>query len=123
MGYGCRPGDPFCAVTDRRLASMLTVTAWGRLLHLVVTQGHAQPALLSLGGPRRVDPCLLIVTVLTASSLAYLLSRLGHFYRTRSDHRTSRAVLGRFYDTTTPALTTIVPSTRRMPRSSRTGRG
>ena len=53
---------------------------------------------------------LVIVTVLTASSLAYLLSRLGFFYRTRSHHRASRAVLERFYDIATPTLTTIIPS-------------
>ena len=53
---------------------------------------------------------LLIVTMLTVSALAYLLSRLGFFYRTRTHHRASRAILDRFFDTTTPALTTIIPS-------------
>jgi cellulose synthase/poly-beta-1,6-N-acetylglucosamine synthase-like glycosyltransferase/chitodextrinase len=53
---------------------------------------------------------LLIVSMLTVSALAYLLSRLGFFYRTRTYHRTSRAILDRFFDTTTPAMTTIIPS-------------
>ena len=48
--------------------------------------------------------------IVTASSLAYLLSRLGYFYRTRSHHRTSRAVLERFYDVTSPTLTIGRPS-------------
>ena len=53
---------------------------------------------------------LLIVTMLTVSALGYLMSRLGFFYRTRTHHRASRAVLDQFYDATTPTLTTIIPS-------------
>jgi len=53
---------------------------------------------------------LVIVTFLTASSLAYLLSRLGYMYRSRTHHRANRAELDSFYDHTTPALTAIVPS-------------
>jgi len=53
---------------------------------------------------------LVIVTLLTASSLAYLLSRLGYMYRSRTHHRANRAELDAFYDRTTPALTAIVPS-------------
>jgi cellulose synthase/poly-beta-1,6-N-acetylglucosamine synthase-like glycosyltransferase len=51
-----------------------------------------------------------VVTVLTASALAYLLSRLGFCYRTRSHHRASRAALEHFFDSRAPALTAIVPS-------------
>ena len=53
---------------------------------------------------------LVIVTLLTSSSLAYLLSRLGYMYRSRTHHRANRAELDSFYDHTTPTLTTIVPS-------------
>ena len=53
---------------------------------------------------------LLIVTMLTASALAYLLSRLGFCYRTRSHHRISRAVLDQFFDDRAPTLTAIIPS-------------
>ena len=60
-------------------------------------------------GPRQVL-YLLIVTMLTVSALAYLLARLGFFYRTRTHHRASRAILDQFYDTPTPTLTTIIPS-------------
>lgn len=102
-------------VSDRRLAMgrlaiMLTVTAWiGYFVWWLLKD------LLNQEYSATVDRAesimyLVIVTVLTASSLAYLLSRLGYFYRTRSHHRASRAVLERFYDVTTPTLTTIVPS-------------
>jgi cellulose synthase/poly-beta-1,6-N-acetylglucosamine synthase-like glycosyltransferase/chitodextrinase len=53
---------------------------------------------------------LFIVSLLTVSALAYLLSRLGFFYRTRTHHRASRAILDQFFDTNTPTLTTIIPS-------------
>ena len=53
---------------------------------------------------------LLIVTLLTASSLAYLLSRLGFFYRVRSHHRATRRELEEFFDASAPALTAIIPS-------------
>ena len=102
-------------VSDRRvamgrLAIMVTVTAWVGyfvwwLLKDLLNHQYS-------GAVDRVESILylLIVTLLTASSLAYLLSRLGFCYRTRSHHRTSRAVLERFYDVTSPTLTTIVPS-------------
>lgn len=50
------------------------------------------------------------MTLLTVSALAYLLSRLGFFYRTRTHHPASRAILDQFFDTTMPTLTTIIPS-------------
>ncbi len=53
---------------------------------------------------------LLVVTLPTASALAYLLSRLGFFYRARAHHRASRRELEEFYDTVAPTLTAIVPS-------------
>jgi cellulose synthase/poly-beta-1,6-N-acetylglucosamine synthase-like glycosyltransferase len=61
-------------------------------------------------GGRGVRGPLLIVTLLTVSAVAYLMSRAGFFYRTRTHHRASRAILDQFFDATTPALTTIIPS-------------
>lgn len=53
---------------------------------------------------------LLVVTLPTASAIAYLLTRLGFFYRARSHHRAMRRELEELYDTRTPTLTAIVPS-------------
>jgi cellulose synthase/poly-beta-1,6-N-acetylglucosamine synthase-like glycosyltransferase len=93
-----------------RLAIMVTVSAW-----IAYAVWWLLEDLLNRRYSGTVDRAeaimyLLIVTVLTASSLAYLLSRLGFCYRTRSHHRASRAVLERFYDITAPTLTTIIPS-------------
>ncbi len=95
-----------------RLAIIVTVTAW---LGYVITwffQDFFHP-----GNETAIDRAeavlyLLVVTLLTVSALAYLLSRLGFLYRTRTHHRPSRAVLDQFYDATTPTLTTIIPSYR-----------
>ena len=53
---------------------------------------------------------LLVVTALTCSAIAYLVSRLGFFYRSRAHRRVPRAGLDEFFDSTTPSLTVIVPS-------------
>jgi cellulose synthase/poly-beta-1,6-N-acetylglucosamine synthase-like glycosyltransferase/chitodextrinase len=63
---------------------------------------------------------LLIVTLLTVSALAYLLCRLGFFYRTRTHHRASRASIDQHFDNHTPTLTTIIPSYQEEERVIRT---
>src|ERR1700760_135297 len=102
-------------VSDRRvamgrLAIIVTVAAW-----LVSLATWFFNDFFAAGHESALDRAeevlyLLIVTMLTVSALAYLLSRLGFFYRTRTHHRSSRAILDQFYDTATPSLTTIIPS-------------
>lgn len=53
---------------------------------------------------------LLVVTLLSASSLAYLLCRLGFFYRAKAHRRATRAVLDEFYRKNRPSVTALVPS-------------
>jgi cellulose synthase/poly-beta-1,6-N-acetylglucosamine synthase-like glycosyltransferase/chitodextrinase len=93
-----------------RLAIILTVSAWIAYFVTWLLTDFLNP--LEAGTISRIEAVsyLLIVTVLTASALAYLLSRLGFFYRTRRHHRVSRTILDNFYDTITPTLTTIIPS-------------
>jgi cellulose synthase/poly-beta-1,6-N-acetylglucosamine synthase-like glycosyltransferase len=102
-------------VSDRRLAMgrlaiIVTVTAWVAYFVWWLLADFLNHHYSGSVARAEAISYLLIVSLLTASSLAYLLSRLGFFYRTRSHHRASRAILDRFYDTTTPALTTIIPS-------------
>jgi cellulose synthase/poly-beta-1,6-N-acetylglucosamine synthase-like glycosyltransferase/chitodextrinase len=100
-------------VSDRRvamgrLAVIVTVLAWfGYLVTWFAGDFFGSETLVA-----RAEAVLylFIVTLLTVSALANLLSRLGFFYRTRTHHRASRAVLNHFFDTTTPTLTTIIPS-------------
>ena len=97
-------------VAMARLAIIVTVTAWLGYLITWFFQDFFHPGYESAVDRAESVLYLLIVTLLTVSALAYLLSRLGFFYRTRTHHRASRAILDQFYDTTTPALTTIIPS-------------
>jgi cellulose synthase/poly-beta-1,6-N-acetylglucosamine synthase-like glycosyltransferase/chitodextrinase len=102
-------------VSDRRialarLAIIVTVMAWAGYFVTWLLEDFLNARYSSAVDRAEAITYLLIVTMLTASALAYLLSRLGFCYRTRSHHRASRAVLDQFYDTATPTLTTIVPS-------------
>ncbi len=103
------------AASDRRLAMgrlaiIVTVTAWIGYFITWLLQDFFNPVYSSAVSRTEALLYLLIVTLLTASALAYLLTRLGYFYRTRQHHRANRALLEQFYDTTAPTLTTIVPS-------------
>ncbi len=55
---------------------------------------------------------LVLVTLLALSASAYLLARLGAFYRSRSHRRTPRAQLDSFFQERTPTLTVLIPSYR-----------
>jgi cellulose synthase/poly-beta-1,6-N-acetylglucosamine synthase-like glycosyltransferase/chitodextrinase len=102
-------------VSDRRvamarLAIIVTVTAWAAYVVTWFFDDFFHPGYEYAVARAEAVLYLLIVTMLTISALAYLLSRLGFFYRTRTHHRASRAILDQFFDETTPTLTTIIPS-------------
>jgi cellulose synthase/poly-beta-1,6-N-acetylglucosamine synthase-like glycosyltransferase/chitodextrinase len=102
-------------VSDRRvamarLAIIVTVTAWVAYVVTWFFEDFFHPGYENAVARAEAVLYLLIVTMLTVSALAYLLSRLGFFYRTRTHHRAGRAILDQFFDATTPALTTIIPS-------------
>jgi cellulose synthase/poly-beta-1,6-N-acetylglucosamine synthase-like glycosyltransferase len=97
-------------VAMARLAIIVTVTAWIAYLVDWSFEDFFKPGYETAIDRTEAVLYLLIVTMLTISALAYLMSRLGFFYRTRTHHRAGRAVLDQFFDTTTPTLTTIIPS-------------
>src|SRR5262249_23122247 len=55
---------------------------------------------------------LTVVTLLTASALAYLVARLGFAHRARRHERVPRSTIDSFFSERTPDLTVIVPSYR-----------
>ncbi len=57
----------------------------------------------------------LLISLLTASAMAYLLARLGHLQRQREHRRTPRAVIDDHFDTNQPSVTLLVPSYREEP--------
>lgn len=53
-----------------------------------------------------------LVTVLAGASMAYLVARLGHFYRARDHQRVPRAIIDDHFDDGAPTMTVLVPSYR-----------
>jgi cellulose synthase/poly-beta-1,6-N-acetylglucosamine synthase-like glycosyltransferase len=93
---------------------VITVGAW---LGLVVTVVNSQ--LLSSApvraGVLQTVAFLLVVSLLAASATAYLVARLGFYYRAGRHRRVPRAMLDEFYATTPRALTALVPSYQEEP--------
>src|SRR5689334_14053096 len=94
-----------------RVAILVTIAGWFAFavatLHRAFSYGAFDPREL-------VDAALymVVVTLLTASALAYLVARLGFLYRTRVHQRTPRAILDAFFDASAPSVTALVPSYR-----------
>jgi cellulose synthase/poly-beta-1,6-N-acetylglucosamine synthase-like glycosyltransferase/EAL domain-containing protein (putative c-di-GMP-specific phosphodiesterase class I) len=103
-------------VTTGRLAVVVTLVIW--LLYVgswIVGQFFNGGA----STPRaKVEAIvyLLVVTLLTGSSLAYLMTRLGYMYRARQHRRVPRAVIDEFFSKSLPTVTVIVPSYQEEPR-------
>jgi cellulose synthase/poly-beta-1,6-N-acetylglucosamine synthase-like glycosyltransferase/chitodextrinase len=103
-----------------RLAIVVTVFAWLAYLGTWLFDDFFHPGSEDAVARTEGVLYLLIVTLLTVSALAYLLTRLGFFYRTRTHHRASRASLDQYFDARQPTLTTIIPSYQEEERVIRT---
>ena len=103
-----------------RLAIIVTVFAWLAYLGTWFFDDFFHPGSENAVARTEEILYLLIVTLLTVSALAYLLTRLGFFYRTRTHHRASRASLDQYFDARQPTLTTIIPSYQEEERVIRT---
>src|SRR4051794_11335825 len=103
-----------------RLAIVLTVTAWAAYVAFTIEQqfivGQADSARLVI----EAIVYLLMVTALVTSAMAYLITRIGFFYRARAHRRASRVVLDTFFDQPAPKMTVLVPSYQEDERVIRT---
>jgi EAL domain-containing protein (putative c-di-GMP-specific phosphodiesterase class I)/cellulose synthase/poly-beta-1,6-N-acetylglucosamine synthase-like glycosyltransferase len=104
-------------ISDRRvamgrLAVVATVVAWLSYFIFWLTREFVDGGAVSTRSKVEAMIYLVVVTLLTASSLAYLVCRLGFFYRTREHARTPRAVIDQFFAESMPTMTVIVPSYR-----------
>jgi EAL domain-containing protein (putative c-di-GMP-specific phosphodiesterase class I)/cellulose synthase/poly-beta-1,6-N-acetylglucosamine synthase-like glycosyltransferase len=103
-----------------RLAIVLTITVWAcYVIGTVIQQfiaGHASTARLGV----EAIVYLIVVTGLAASATAYLITRIGFFYRSRAHHRAPRIVLDNFLQEPTPPVTVLVPSYQEDERVIRT---
>src|SRR3982751_6083024 len=103
-----------------RLAIVLTITVWAcYIIRTVIEQfiaGHATTARLAI----EAITYMIVVTGLAASATAYLITRVGFFYRSRQHHRAPRIVLDTFLQGATPSVTVLVPSSQEDERIIRT---
>ena len=112
-------------ISDRRimigrLAIVLTVSAWFTYVFLTIVQqfveGDASSARLVI----EAIVYIIVVTALTASAMAYLITRIGFFYRSRAHHRAPRAEIDHFFTQSVPTVTVLVPSYQEDERVIRT---
>jgi EAL domain-containing protein (putative c-di-GMP-specific phosphodiesterase class I)/cellulose synthase/poly-beta-1,6-N-acetylglucosamine synthase-like glycosyltransferase len=103
-----------------RLAIVLTVSAWAVYVAFTIEQqfivGKADSARLVI----EAIVYLSMVTGLATSAVAYLITRIGFFYRSRAHTRASRAVLDAFFDSPAAPVTVLVPSYQEDERVIRT---
>ncbi len=107
-------------MTIGRLAIVLTVSAWAVYVAFTIEQqfieGKANSARLVI----EAIVYLLMVTGLATSAMAYLITRIGFFYRSRAHARASRVVLDAFFDQPAAPVTVLVPSYQEDERVIRT---
>ncbi len=97
-------------ISAARFAIVLTLSAWtAYTIDQVLRLVNGSP---SWRGWVETLVYFAVVTLLTASSLAYLIARLGYLYRTRDHHRVPRATIDDFFTGSEPSLTVLVPSYR-----------
>ncbi len=103
-----------------RMAIVLTVSAWFAYLFLTIVQqfveGEASSARLVI----EAIVYVVVVTALTASAMAYLITRIGFFYRARAHRREPRAEIDHFFTQSVPTVTVLVPSYQEDERVVRT---
>jgi len=102
-------------ISDRRigvarLALITTVLAWAGYLVSWIFEDLLAKGQSNAVGRTEAITYLVIVTTLSASTIGYLLSRLGFFYRARAHHRASRALIDDFFCRDAPTLTVLVPA-------------
>ncbi len=107
-------------ITTGRMAIVLTVSAWFTYVVLTIVQqfveGEASSARLVI----EALVYIVVVTALTASAMAYLITRIGFFYRSRSHRRAPRAAIDHFFTQSVPTVTVLVPSYQEDERVIRT---
>jgi EAL domain-containing protein (putative c-di-GMP-specific phosphodiesterase class I)/cellulose synthase/poly-beta-1,6-N-acetylglucosamine synthase-like glycosyltransferase len=107
-------------ITAGRMAIVATVCAW--FAYMVITvieqfvEGRASSARLGV----EAIVYLFVVTALTASAMAYLITRIGFFYRSRAHQRAPRAAIDQFFGVAVPTVTVLVPSYQEDARVIRT---
>jgi cellulose synthase/poly-beta-1,6-N-acetylglucosamine synthase-like glycosyltransferase len=98
------------AMSAARFALFFTLTAW--LVYFVEQMRRYLDEPVSAWRTAETATYLVLVTLLTCSASAYLLTRLGALQRVRAHRRTPRYVIDATFDESNPTMTVIVPSYR-----------
>jgi EAL domain-containing protein (putative c-di-GMP-specific phosphodiesterase class I)/cellulose synthase/poly-beta-1,6-N-acetylglucosamine synthase-like glycosyltransferase len=107
-------------IARARLAIVITIVVWACYIVVTVIEqfiaGRASSARLAV----EALVYMIVVTALAGSATAYLITRVGFFYRSRAHHRAPRIVLDAFLQGATPSVTVLVPSYQEDERVIRT---
>ena len=93
-----------------RFALFFTGAAW--LAYLVEQAMRVANSAMSPGAILETAVYVALVTLLTLSASAYLLTRIGYFERISAHRRVPKSTIDNFFDRTMPSLTVLVPSYR-----------
>lgn len=103
-----------------RMAIILTVTTWVAYICFTIFQQFVEGRASSARLVVEAIVYMLVVTALTASAMAYLVTRIGFFYRTRAHRRSPRAAIDESFQDAIPTVTVLVPSYQEDERVIRT---
>ncbi|HEV7865628.1 MAG TPA: glycosyltransferase family 2 protein, partial [Acidimicrobiia bacterium] len=95
-----------------RLALTVTCVSWLAYMITVTGRQLVFPSAFTVRGVVETVVYAAIVTLLTLSAVAYLITRQGYLRRTRSHARTPRAEIEAFFGDRTPSVTVLIPSYR-----------
>jgi hypothetical protein len=97
-------------ITGGRFAIVVAVSAWASYVAYTIEQQFIAGGATSARLVIEAIVYLLVVTALAVSAIAYLIARIGFFYRARSHRRAPRVVLDEFFGQASPSVTVLVPS-------------
>ncbi|MFN8020109.1 MAG: glycosyltransferase family 2 protein [Acidimicrobiales bacterium] len=95
-----------------RIAIAITLVAAVAYAFIVVRREIVNSTVGELRNAVEAGVYVAVVLALTVSALAYLTTRLGHFYRVQRHHRAPRSELDLHFSGSTATLTVLIPSYR-----------
>ncbi|GAA0449759.1 glycosyl transferase [Paractinoplanes deccanensis] len=99
-------------ITMGRLGIVVTLLAWAAYIVVTVISQFVNRGFQGMRFTSETVVYVAIMSLLTMSSLLYLVARQGALYRTRAHRRVPRAVVDEAFDDRRPPMTVLVPSYR-----------
>jgi cellulose synthase (UDP-forming) len=99
-------------ITLGRVGMVVTLLSWSAYIVVIILSQFVNQGFQGMRFTSEALAYVLTMTLLTFSSLMYLLARQGSLYRTRAHQRIPRALLDDGFDTSLPTMTVLIPSYR-----------